>query len=102
MKYVYTVIFDEAKEFAEKGFNVIVPDMFGGVTCGDSYDDAVFMAKDLIKLMLEEAPNQCNPPSSFEKMKELFPDRKLVQIEVETKEPVKFGLDSMFFIDRKR
>lgn len=100
MKYIYTVIFDDAKEFAEEGINVVAPDIFGGVTCGDNYDDAVFMAKDLIKIMLEDAPNQCQKPTPYERMKELFPDRRLVVIEVEVEKEVEFGLDKFFYLDR--
>lgn len=78
----YPAIFQEDKEDG-CGWNVTVPDIFGGVTCGDSYEDAVEMAKDMIKLMLKEAPGQCFPPKSFEETKNNFPDELVVMIEVE-------------------
>lgn len=82
MVYKYYAIFDEAEE---GGYNVTFPDIFGGVTCGDDFDDAVFMAKDLLLTMLTNAKGQCFGPSSKEKMEKLFPDKKLVEIEVEIK-----------------
>ena len=80
MKITYIAIFDEA---IEGGYNVTFPDIFGGVTCGDDFDDAVYMAKDLLLTMLTNAKGQCFEPSSKEKMEKLFPDKKLVEIEVE-------------------
>ena len=78
----YPAIFQEDKE--ESGWwNVTVPDIFGGVTCGEDYDNAVEMAKDMIKLMLKEAPAQCSPPKSFEETKSNFPGEIVVMIEVE-------------------
>ena len=78
-KYVYCAIFQESEE----GVSVSFPDIFGGVTCGDDFDDAVFMAKDLLRLMLTEARGQCAEPLTKEKMEELFPGEKIVEIEVE-------------------
>lgn len=78
----YPAIFQEDKEDG-CGWNVTVPDIFGGVTCGENYEDAVEMAKDMIKLMLKEAPGQCFPPKSFEETKNNFPDELVVMIEVE-------------------
>ncbi|MCQ2801442.1 MAG: type II toxin-antitoxin system HicB family antitoxin [Bacilli bacterium] len=80
MSKTYIAIFEEAKE---GGYNVTFPDIFGGVTCGDSFEDAVFMAKDLLLIMLTSAKGQCFEPSSKEKMEKLFPDKKLVEISVE-------------------
>ena len=76
----YPAIF--SKEEENDGYNVTVPDIFGGVTCGDNYLDAIKMAKDLIKLMLKEAPGQCFPPKTYEETKNNFPDEEVVMIEV--------------------
>lgn len=82
MKYVYPVILEKEKD-DESWINVTVPDIFGGVTCGKGEDDAIFMAKDLIKTMLINAPAQCFPPKSFEETKNKFPNAKVVAVEVE-------------------
>ena len=41
------------------------------------------MAKDMIKIMLTEAPGQCFPPKSLEETKKNFPNNLVVMIEVE-------------------
>ena len=82
MKYSYYAIFEKDKD--DPSFiNVTFPDIIPGVTCGDSFDDALYMAKDLLKLMLKEAPNQCFPPTSLEKLKIEFPGKEFVLVEVE-------------------
>lgn len=81
MKYSYPIILEPEND--GDGVNVIVPDIFGGVTCGDDEEDAIFMAKDLIQLMLTEAPAQCNTPKSLEETKKNFPNKKVVLVEVE-------------------
>lgn len=82
----YPVIFrvdEEDPEFV----NATIPDIWGGVTCGKGLADAIFMAKDLLKLMLETAPAQCNPPHSLEHTKKAFPNDKVLMIKVKYKEP---------------
>ena len=64
------------------GFNVTIPDIFGGVTCAENYESAIEMAKDLILLMLNEAPGQCFSPKSLEETKNNFPDKQIVMVEV--------------------
>ena len=71
------------KKTEDGGYEVSFPDIFGGVTCGDNFDDAVFMAKDLLKLMLKDAPGQCSEASSKEKLEKLFPEYQIVEITVE-------------------
>lgn len=80
MKKTYYALFKKAEE---GGYEVSFPDIFGGVTCGDDYEDAVFMAKDLLKMVLISAPGQCFEPSSKEKLEKLFPDEEVVEITVE-------------------
>lgn len=82
MKYAYPVIFETDKDDRE-WINVTVPDIFGGVTCGKGEKNAIDMAKDLIKLMVLEAPGQCFSPKSLEETQNNFPDKKVVIIEVE-------------------
>ena len=81
MKYTYFALFDADKD-DPIATNVIFPDILGGVTCGYGEENAMSMAKDLLKNMLEIAPEQCGKPSSEEKMRQLFPDRKIVKISV--------------------
>jgi len=83
MKYAYPVILEEELEDEDGGINVTVPDIFGGVTCGKGEEDAIFMAKDMIKLMLVEAPGQCFPPKSLKETQNNFPDKKVIMVEVE-------------------
>ena len=79
MVYKYCAIFEKEDE---GGYNVTFPDIFGGVTCGDTFEEALFMAKDLLKIMLSNAKGQCSEPLSKEKMQLLFPDKKIVEITV--------------------
>lgn len=71
------------KDGESEGYNVTVPDIFGGVTCGDSFEDAIYMAKDMIKIMLTEAPGQCFPPKTLEETRANFPDLKVIMVEVD-------------------
>ncbi len=82
MKYIYPAVLEKEKN-DESWINVTIPDIFGGVTCGKDGDEAIFMAKDLVKTMLINAPAQCLPPKSLEETKNNFPNSKVVAIEVE-------------------
>ena len=82
MKYCYPVIL-EKDEDDPKWINVTVPDIFGGVTCGEGKEHAIYMAKDLIKLMLLEAPHQCFEPKTLKETEKNFPNKKVVMVEVE-------------------
>lgn len=82
MRYVYPIVL-ETEEDDDNWINVIVPDIVGGVTCGQGEENAIYMAKDLIKLMLQEAPNQCYLPKSIEETQKNYPNKKVVMVEVE-------------------
>lgn len=69
-----------------KWINVTIPDIFSGVTCGDGKDHAIYMAKDLIRLMLLEAPNQCFEPKTLKETEKNFPNKKVVMVEVKMEE----------------
>ena len=77
--YLYPAVFEKEGD----GYNVTVPDIFGGVTCGDNYEDALKMAEDMVKMMLIEAPGQCFKPKSLEETKKNFPNNIVVLIRVE-------------------
>lgn len=49
MKYVFPAIFEAAEE---GGFNIRVPDVKGCFTCADTLEDALYMAKDALEMML--------------------------------------------------
>ena len=69
MKYVYPVIFEEAEE---GGYNVTVPDIPGTFTCGDDMADAIYMAEDVIAMMLADYEDEKKPvpvPSRIEDIK---------------------------------
>lgn len=84
MKVSYPAIFREDKE-DPSWINVSFPDIWGGVTCGKGMDDALFMAKDLLKLMLETAPIQCERPSSLEETQKNFPNELIKMVTVDIK-----------------
>lgn len=63
--------------------NVAFPDIFGGTTFGYGEEEALYMAKDFLRSMLQIAPEQCMPPSSEEKLRALFPDKRIVPITVD-------------------
>lgn len=50
--YKYYAIFN----FAEDGINVTFPDLPGCITCGDSVDEALLMAKEAFELFLDGEP----------------------------------------------
>lgn len=54
----YTIILEPAEE---GGYNVSVPSLPGCVTQGETYEEAVAMAKDAIGLWLEELADQGLP-----------------------------------------
>lgn len=82
MKYTYYALFDTDKD-DPTATNVTFPDIFCGVTCGYGEENTMFMAQDLLRSMLQIAPEQCGVPSSKDKMKALFPDRRIVRVTVE-------------------
>ena len=78
----YPAIF-RVDEEEPKYINVSIPDIWGAVTFGEGMEDAIYMAKDLLKLMLEDAPAQCYPPHSLEHTQEAFPGETVLMITVE-------------------
>lgn len=84
-KYIKPISYPTIMEKDEEsdGWNVTVPDIFGGVTCGDDFESAINMAKDMIKLMLIEAPGQCFSPKSLIETQRNFPDKLVIMIEVD-------------------
>lgn len=82
MKYSFPAIFEEDKE-DPKLINVTFPDIMGAVTFGEGEDDAMFMAKDLLLLMLEEDYVKNIKPKTLQETKNNFPDKKVLLVEVE-------------------
>lgn len=69
MKYVYPAIFTLENS---NDYSVSFPDIKGCYTCGDTLDDALFMAEDALSLMLSdyEAKNEKMPcPSNINSIK---------------------------------
>ncbi|WFR65007.1 type II toxin-antitoxin system HicB family antitoxin [Paenibacillus amylolyticus] len=56
--YQYYAIFN----FAEDGINVTFPDLPGCITCGDSVEEALIMAKEALELFLDGEPVEDIPP----------------------------------------
>ncbi len=69
MKYVYPVIFEDAEE---GGYVVTIPDIPCCFTQGEDMADAIFMAEDVIAMMLAEYEDEGKPvptPSKIEDVK---------------------------------
>lgn len=69
MKYVYPVIFEDAEE---GGYVVTVPDIPCCFTQGEDMADAIFMAEDVLAMMLAEYEDEGKPvptPSKIEDVK---------------------------------
>ena len=87
MTFEYPAVFTVDKE--DPGWiNVKFPDILCGVTCGKGMDNAIYMAKDLLHLMLTTAPKQCYGASKIEDIKKNYPGAVIVLIEVEVDEVV--------------
>ena len=84
MKITYPAIFRIDKE-DPTWINVSFPDIIAGVTCGRGMDNAIYMAKDLLKLMYESAKEQCLPPHTLLETQANFPneDVRLIEIEID-------------------
>ena len=54
-KYIYPAVFSPEKE---GGYSVYFPDVDGCFTCGDDLEEALFMAKDAISLMLVDIEDE--------------------------------------------
>ena len=67
MKVFYSAIFRRDKE-DPKWWNVSIPDVWGAVTCGDSFENAKYMAKDLLKTIYRLAPEQLGFPTTLEEI----------------------------------
>ena len=87
MIFEYPAIFSVDKD-DPNWVNVQFPDIYPGVTCGEGMDDAIYMAKDLLRLMLTSAPNQCFPPTKLDKLRKEYPGATIIMIEVENDEIV--------------
>ena len=82
MLYSYPAIFEQDEEDPQY-VNVTFVDIFPGATFGDSFEDAMRMAKDFLKLMICEAPKQVFPPSDIEQVRKEYPGKMVVMVEVE-------------------
>ena len=54
-KYIYPAIFTPEKE---GGYSVYFPDVDGCFTCGDNLEEALFMARDALSLMLVDIEDE--------------------------------------------
>ena len=82
--YAFWAIFEIEKE-DPKWINVSFPDIVAGVTCGLGMDDALYMASDLLRLMVMDAPHQVFGPTPIEKLREEYPgsDFHLIEVDVD-------------------
>lgn len=71
------------KDHEDNAFiNVSFPNIIAAYTFGEGMDDAIFMAKDLLKLMVETALEQCFKPSSLEEIKIDYPNKEVIFVEI--------------------
>ena len=82
MKYSFPAIFEEDKQDKES-INVVFPDLWGVVTCGKGMDEARFMAKDVLKSMLQFEYIRETKSKGLEQTKVNFPDKTVELVEVE-------------------
>lgn len=68
MKYVYPVVFEPAEE---GGYVVTVPDIPSTFTQGDNMADAIFMAQDVIAMMLSFYEDEGKPVPEPSDIKEV-------------------------------
>lgn len=80
IKHSYPAIFD----YAEDGISIEFPDLPGCLSCADTEEEAIQMAKEALNLWtkeLEKNKDQLPPASKKEKIK-LADKQKIIQIEI--------------------
>ena len=82
MKYSYPAIFEEDAENPEY-ICVTIPDVEGAITFGFGEENALAMAKDLLREMLVFSSNKCGTPHTLEEALEFYPSKNVVMIDVE-------------------
>lgn len=82
MKYSFPAIFEPDTK-NPNFINVTIPDIIGAVTFGEGAENAMIMAKDLLKSMLQFEYVRNTNPTSFEQTQRNFPNKKIVMVEVE-------------------
>lgn len=85
MKYSFPAVFEVDKE--DKNFiNVSFPDILGAVTFGVGKEDAIVMAKDALKSLLEYDYVKNITPTSLEQTKQNFKNEdveiELIEVEI--------------------
>ncbi len=74
MKYIFPAVFTTDK-YDSQYINVIFPDLQGCVTFGVGMEDAIYMAKDALKTMLDCDASSCHiSPSNPFDVQRAYPD----------------------------
>lgn len=83
MHYKFYAVFIKEKDSPD--YNVIFPNIVGGRTCGVNYQNAIYMANDLLKMMLEDNINNAQHPLSLtlEQIKEMYPEGEIKEFEID-------------------
>ena len=84
MVVTYPAIF-RIDEDDPKWWNVVFPDIWGGVTCGVGLEDAFYMAEDLLKCILSDYPASLFPPRTLEETRANFPEDTVIPIQADIK-----------------
>ena len=85
------ITYNATFEYAEDGINILFPDIPGAISCAFDRDEAMFMAKDVLELVLHgskfsELPKATDFSSAQDKV-EIIP----ITIEMELKDGVLYG-----------
>ena len=79
-KHKYPAIFT----YAEDGISIEFPDLPGCITCADTEEEAIQMAKEVLKLWMQELEKNKDPypPASKREKIKLSAKEKIIQIEI--------------------
>ena len=81
MKIGYGALLKPEKD--SEAVNVVFPDLMGVVTCGEDEKDAIAMAKDALFTAVDMGFCEGSNPTSLEKLKSMFPQYKVIWVEIE-------------------
>lgn len=84
MKYVYPVIFEEDKE--DGGYVVTVPDIPCCFTQGDDMADAIFMAQDVMGMMLSDYEDEKKAVPAPSNIKDVYTEGVVSLVVADTDE----------------
>ena len=97
MKITYAAIIRQDQE-DPCFYNVSIPDVWGAVTCGEGYENALRMAKDLLETLKDGSLRSFGAPTPIQETKENFPTEEVLPIEIDLPIDESFS----FYFDPKK